>query len=301
MPENHAPIQEEWTVGRLLTWTKGHLETKGIDEPRLAAELLLAHALGCKRIELYTRYNQVATAEQRAAFREMVIAAAEHKPIAYLIGHREFYSLDFIVTPDVLIPRPETELLVELALAWCQEHPADRFTLLDIGTGSGCIAITIAKRQPGIAAMATDISPAALAVAARNGERHGVADRVRFLEADLLSLPPDTVPPGGFDIIVSNPPYIAERDREALPQNVRDYEPGQALLAGEDGLDIYRRLSPEAAPFLRPGGTLILEVGFDQADAVENLFAASSPPLQLLGRSKDLNGIDRAIQFTLPA
>jgi release factor glutamine methyltransferase len=301
MPENHAPTQDEWTIGRLLTWTKGHLEAKGIDEPRLAAELLLAHALGCKRIELYARYNQTAAAEQRAAFREMVIAAAGHKPIAYLIGHREFYSLDFIVTPDVLIPRPETELLVELALTWCKEHPADRFTLLDIGTGSGCIAVTIAKRQSGLAAVATDISAAALVVAAQNAERHGVKDRVRFVEADLLNLPPDAVPPGGFDIIVSNPPYIAERDRETLPQNVGQYEPAQALFSGEDGLDTYRRLGPEVARYLRPGGTLLLEVGFDQAEAVQALFAKASPNLQSVARFKDLNGIDRAIQFTLPA
>jgi release factor glutamine methyltransferase len=300
MPENHAPTQDEWTIGRLLTWTKGHLESKGVDEPRLAAELLLARALGCKRIELYARYNLAPTADQRAAFREMVIAAAEHKPIAHLIGHREFYSLDFIVTPDVLIPRPETELLVELALTWCKEHPADRFSLLDIGTGSGCIAVTIARRQPAVSAVATDISASALAVAAQNADRHGVKDRIRFVEADLFNLPPDVIPPGGFDIIVSNPPYIAERDRETLPQNVGRYEPSQALFAGDDGLDAYRRLSPDVPRCLRPGGTLLLEVGFNQADAVQTLFAEASPTLQLVARFKDLSGIDRALQFTLP-
>ena len=231
----------------------------------------------------------------------MVVAAAGHKPIAYLIGHREFYSLDFVVTPDVLIPRPETELLVELALTWCKEHPRECFTLLDIGTGSGCIAVTVAKRQGGLQAIATDISPAALAVAAGNAERHGVKDRVRFLEADLLNLPADAVPEGGFDIIVSNPPYVAERDRGTLPANVRDYEPGQALFSGEDGLDTYRRLGPDARRLLRPGGTLILEVGHDQADAVQGLFTAASAGMQLLGRFKDLHGIDRAIQFTLAA
>jgi release factor glutamine methyltransferase len=301
MSEKPNPTQDEWTIGRLLTWTKGHLEAKGIDEPRLAAELLLAHVVGCKRIDLYARYSQLATPEQRAAFREMVIAAAEHRPIAYLIGRREFYSLNFIVTRDVLIPRPETELLVELALTWCKEHPRDRYTLLDIGTGSGCIAVTVAKRQPTAQAVATDISSAALAVAGQNADRHGVKDRIRFVEADLLNLPSGAVPPGGFDIIVSNPPYIAERDRGALPQNVRDYEPAQALFAGQDGLDTYRRLCPEVGRFLHPGGTLILEIGFGQADAVQNLFASAAPSLQLIGRFKDLSGIDRAIQFTLSA
>jgi release factor glutamine methyltransferase len=300
MPESDTASQEEWTIRRLLAWTQAHFEAKWVDEPRLAAELLLAEALGCKRIELYLRYDQVPTPAQRSAYREMVRAAAEHKPIAHLTGHREFYSLDFIVTPDVLIPRPETELLVERALAYCREHPRERFHLLDVGTGSGCIAVTIAKRQPAVHAVGTDVSAAALAVAARNAERHGVKDRLRLIQADMLELPAEVVPEHGFDLILSNPPYVAQGERERLPENVRQYEPGVALFGGADGLQAYHRISRDVGRFLRPGGTLIVEVGYEQADAVQALLAAGGSRLALLGRYKDLGGIDRALQFTLP-
>ncbi len=300
MPANAPSPQEEWTIGRLLNWTRNHFESRNLDEPRLAAELLLAHVLGCKRIELYARFGEAPTADQRAVFREMVRAAAEHRPIAYLVGHREFYSLDFLVTPDVLIPRPETELLVELVLEWCKQNPRERYELLDIGTGSGCIAVTIAKRQTSVTALATDISPLALDVAARNAERHAVSQRVRMVQADMLNLPSEAVPSGGFDIAVSNPPYIAEAERDSLPANIRDYEPLTALFAGPDGLDAYRRISADVHRFLRPGGVLFLELGYGQAPAVESLFASASPELRPLGRRRDLSGIDRALAFTLP-
>lgn len=299
MSTSPSSSSDEWTVGRLLAWTKAHFEQKDVDEPRLAAELLLAEALGCKRIDLYARYDSMPSQQQRTAFREMVRGAAEHKPIAYLTGRREFYSLDFIVTPDVLIPRPETEILVEQALVWCQENPRQRFDILDLGAGSGCIAVTIAKRRPEVHAVASDASPAALEVAARNAERHGVADRVRCVQADMFDLPAEAVPAGGFDLIASNPPYVAEEDRDSLPDNVRKFEPAQALFAGADGLDAIRRIAREAPRFLRPGGTLLLEVGYNQADAVANLFAGDAPTLRLLGRIKDLSGIDRVLQFTL--
>lgn len=301
MSANSPSSQEEWTIGRLLNWTKSHFESRSLDEPRLAAELLLAQALGCKRIELYTRFDEMPPADQRAAYRELVVAAADHKPIAYLIGHREFYSLDFLVTPDVLIPRPETELLVELALDWCKQAPRERHELLDIGTGSGCIAITIAKRQPAVRAVATDVSPTALQVAARNAERHAVSSRVRFVQADMLDLPPDAVPAGGFDLILSNPPYIPQADRDSLPANIRDYEPSVALFGGLDGLDFYRRIGAGVHRLLRPGGVLSVELGCGQASAVEGIFASASPALRLLGRHRDLSGIHRALQFTLPA
>jgi release factor glutamine methyltransferase len=192
-------------------------------------------------------------------------------------------------------------LLVELALDWCKQHARERYELLDLGTGSGCIAITIAKRQPGVRAVATDVSASALEVAARNAELHAVADRVRLVQADMLEVPAEAVPPGGFDVIVSNPPYIAETERDALPANVRDHEPAVALFGGSDGLHSYRRISAGVHRLLRPGGMLAMEVGYEQAAAVEAVFAAGSPALQLLGRHRDLAGIDRAVQFTLPA
>lgn len=289
-------VLDSWSIARLLAWTAAHLESKHVDEPRLSAELLLAEAMHCRRIDLYARFDQEPSAEQRSVFRDLVRAAGEHRPIAHLIGHREFYSLDFHVTPDVLIPRPETELVVERALAWCADHPAERHELLDVGVGSGCITIAAAKRCPTLYALATDISAPALAVAADNAARHGVADRVRCLQADLLDLPAEAVPEGGFELIVSNPPYIGERERESLPRNVRDYEPAAALFSGADGLDVFRRLAADVRRHLRPDGTLILEVGHTQADAVQKLFTEQAG-LTFLARYKDLSGIDRVLQF----
>lgn len=297
-PEQES--EETWTVGRLLTWTKQHFQSRQVDEPLLSAELLLAKVLGCRRIDLYARYAEEPTPDQRTAFRDLLRAAAEHQPIAYLIGEREFYSLAFEVTPEVMIPRPETELLVERALAWCAEHQAERYDLLDLGTGSGCVAVTIAKREPAARVIASDISQAALGIAARNVTRHGVADRVQCVLADTLSLPAEVVPDGGFDVIVSNPPYIGEHERDSLPENVRRYEPHQALFGGGDGLEAFRRMAGQVGDYLRPRGTLILEVGCAQADAVEEILTAGGQ-LRAAGRFKDLRGIERALEFTLPA
>ncbi len=303
MAQQAARSNGDWTVGKLLAWTRQHLESRGIDDARLCAELLLAKALDCERIILYTRFNEQPTDGQRATFREMVKAAAEHKPIAYLIGRKEFYSLGFLVTPDVLIPRPETELLVECVEAWCAARPQETFDVLDVGTGSGCIAIAIAKRNEAVQAVGTDISPAALAVARQNAEHHGVTDRVRFLEADMLDLPaearPGGEPDGRFDVIVSNPPYVAEGDRADLPANIRDHEPGVALFCGADGLDAYRRLADELGGCLKPGGLLLVEVGDDQAGDVETILKSEAGVL-LDGRHEDLAGIERALAFTLP-
>lgn len=299
MPDPPAAAPNDWTIGKLLTWTRSHFESRSVDEPRLSAEILLAHALGCRRIDLYARFEQVPSEEQRAVFRELVRKAAEHQPIAYLVGHKEFYSLDFLVTPDVLIPRPETELLVEQSLAWCATHPRDRYELLDLGTGSGCIAIAFCKRHPSVHAVASDNSEAALAVAAQNIRRHELAERIRTIRADLFDLPLDAVPPGKFDLIVSNPPYVSETDRESLPENVRKYEPAAALFAGTDGLDVFRRIASDVTRYLQPGGLLLVEVGMDQSDKVDAIFAAQG--LKQHGRFKDTSGIERAIAFTLPA
>jgi len=294
MPEN-ATTPTTWTIGNLLTWTRGHLEKSGVEDARLCAELLLAKAMGLKRIELYARFDQAATEAQRSTFRELVKAAAAHQPIAYLIGEKEFYSLPFKVTPDVLIPRPETELLVERALTWCKEHPQERIDLLDIGTGSGCIAIAIAKRCPAVQVVAGDVSAAALRVGEENARRHAM-DRIRFIEADLLNLPADA--PTKFDIILSNPPYVADSQRDSLPANVRDYEPASALFAGPDGLSIYRRFAETVHTRLKVGGLLALEVGLGQAGEVESIMV-SKGFLTAAGRFKDLAGIERVVTFTL--
>ncbi len=296
MPPEQTTTPATWTIGSLLTWTRGHFEKSGVDDGRLCAELLLAKALGCKRIELYTRFEQAPTDAQRTAYRELVRAAAAHEPIAYLIGTKEFYSLDFTVTPDVLIPRPETELLVELALSWCKANPRDSYGILDVGTGSGCIAITLAKRLPTSRVVGSDISEPALVVARENAKRNKV-ENVRFEHADLLEFPIELIP-AQFDVIVSNPPYISKADEATLPETVRKYEPALALFAAGDGLEIYRKLAANAMDRLKTGGMLAVEVGFQQADRVVEIFASS--PLQLTGRHRDSAGIERALAFTLP-
>ena len=275
MTEPTLTNDAEWTIARLLQWTQQYLAQKGVDEARLATELLLSHALGCKKIELYTRFETVPPAEKRTAFRELVQAAAEHAPVAYLVGYKEFFSLGFEVTPAVLIPRPETEALVVRGLQLCKERGWTEPRFLDVGAGSGCIAVTLLKHLPAARAVATDISAAALEVARRNAARHGVEDRVTLVEADRLHLGADRVPAGGFDFLVSNPPYIADRDLAGLPRTIRDHEPTLALSAGPDGLAFYRDFAASAPVLLRPDGAVVVEIGYDQEAAVRDVFLRS--------------------------
>ena len=218
-------------------------------------------ALGCRKIELYTRFDQTPGDDQRAVFRDLVRQAGEHTPIAYLLGRREFFSLDFNVTPAVLIPRPETEVLAQRAIQMCREAQPRVLQILDVGTGSGCIAIAIGKYAANAMLVASDLSPEAAAVAASNVERHGLAERVRVVQADLVCLLKELVPPGGFDLIVSNPPYIPQDAWKELPVHIRDHEPRIALTPGPEGMEIHRRLAAEAPAVLAPGGTLLVEVG----------------------------------------
>ena len=299
MGEESCAATEVWTIGLLLRWTTEYLSRAGVDEPRLSAELLLSHALGCAKIELYTRFDQEPTDQQRVAFRELVRQAAEHKPVAYLVGHKEFYSLDFAVTPEVLIPRPETEVLVERAIACCQASEEPQVHLLDMGTGSGCIAVAILSQVAKVRAVGSDVSATALAVARHNAETHQVADRLRLVQADRLNLPEDCVPSGGFDLIVSNPPYVAQRDMESLPRNVGEYEPRVALLAGADGLTFYRTLGESGPSLLKPGGALLVEIGAGMADAVHQVME-SGEAFEHSGTWRDASGSHpRVMQFVL--
>ncbi len=298
MTQTRPTDTTDWTIGKLLDWTRAHFELRGVEEPRLCAEILLARALACRRIDLYAQYERRPDESQRAAFREMVKAAAEHRPIAYIVGKREFYSLEFDVTPDVLIPRPETEIIVEKSLAHAATCPGERVTVRDVGTGSGCIAVTIAKREPRAQVIATDISEPALAVARGNAAKHGVTDRVTFAAAGLMERT-DGEPGEAYDIIAANLPYVATADAQALPKMVRDYEPATALFAGVDGLDLFRRMAPQVPSRLRPGGLLLLEIGQGQAEAVTTLFVDAG--LELTGAFADLRGIVRTLGFTLPA
>lgn len=270
-----------WTVGRLLTSAVEFLTRRGIDEPRLSAEILLGHALECTRIQLYTRYEQVPDDARRARYRELVQKAAANTPIAYLVGFKEFFSLPFAVTPDVLIPRPETETLVERAVEWCRRRTAGRNSdagalhLFDLGCGSGCVVIAALKQLPLARGLATDVSPAALDVARGNAERHAIGERLQFASADRFDLPGDVVPPGGFDVLLCNPPYVAESEMDRLPASVRDFEPRRALTPGGDGLEFYRAIGTRGADFLRPDGGVFVEIGAGQGPRVRELMTAN--------------------------
>lgn len=249
---------EAWTVGRLLQWTTDFLKQKDSTSPRLDAEVLLATARNCQRIELYTAFDEQPTEAIRDKFRGLVRRRAEGEPVAYLVGHREFYSLAFQVTRDVLIPRPETELLVVALLDAAKELGVRQSSLsiADVGTGSGIVAVCAAKHLPNCRVTAIDVSPKALAVAQANIETHGVGDRVELVESDLFSQVDDRQ----FDLIASNPPYVSEPEMRELRSEVAGYEPHLALCGGPTGTEIIRRLVPAAAERLASGGYLLLEV-----------------------------------------
>ncbi|MCA9024353.1 MAG: peptide chain release factor N(5)-glutamine methyltransferase [Planctomycetaceae bacterium] len=271
MSANATNPADTWTIRRVLEWTTGYLSEHGSESPRLEAEILLAYAKQCPRIQLYTHFDDELSDEVRGRMRALVKRRADLEPVAYLVGHREFFSLDFEVNRDVLIPRPETELLVMEALEALKAAEVSG-RVLDIGTGSGCIAIAIAHRAPTAAVTAVDISESALVVARRNAERHNVADRVSFLQGDLFA------PLGAgeeFDVIVSNPPYVSTDDQTGLEQDVVRHEPHGALFAGRDGLDVIRRIIDTAPQHLRAGGSLFLEFSPEQADSIVALLHAS--------------------------
>jgi len=280
-----------WTVGRLLTWTTEWLASRGSESPRLDAEVLLAFVRGCQRIALYTAFDVPVNDDERARFRGLVKRRGEGEPVAYLVGSKEFFSLPFGVSPAVLIPRPETEGLVIRVLDICQAA-GEKTRIVDVGTGSGAIAVTLAKRMPLAAFVATDISSAALAVARDNATRHGVADRIEFVECDLLDAPAAV---GPWNVIVSNPPYVREDEFDALPRDVRQHEPRTALVSGPTGVEVVGRLAAAAAEQLVPGGWLVVEVGPSTAAAAEKVIAAQAS-LSLEPTLKDMAALPRIVQ-----
>jgi release factor glutamine methyltransferase len=288
-PAPAPPTPTVWTIQALLSWTTNYLAQKGIENPRAEAHLLLAHVLNCSKIDLVVRYDDVPTEADRARFRELIHRRVAGWPVAYLIGTRDFYLLTFEVTPAVLIPRPDTETLVLEALA--RLKPLANPTVLDLGTGSGCIAVSIAHQKPDARVVAVDISPDALDVARRNAARHRVADRITFLQGDLFA----PLPPGSrFDLVVSNPPYIAAHEFADLAPEVRDHEPRTALDGGSDGLTFYRRIAAGVGTVLKPGGLLLVEIGATQEADVRAILAAQ-PGLHLGPTLKDLAGRPRVI------
>jgi release factor glutamine methyltransferase len=277
-------LSEVWTVLKLLRWTADYFTGRGIDSPRLDAELLLAETLGLDRVGLYLNFERPLEAKELTAYRDKVRRRAGREPLAYILGRTEFWSLPVKVTPAVLIPRPDTERLVEVALPLL----ASGSRVLDVGTGSGVLAIALAHERPDLTVVAIDLSPAALAVAAENARDNGVAERITFIETDLAVLPA-----GPFNLIMANPPYIPHGELATLMPEVRDFEPPLALDGGIDGLEAYRALARQAGEVLAPGGWLLVEVGSGQAPAVRDLIAGAG--LTEIFTAHDLAGIERVV------
>jgi release factor glutamine methyltransferase len=281
-------VDGEWTVGRLLAWTTDWLSRRGSEFPRLDAEVLLAHVRGCPRIALYTSYGEVVGEEQRGRFRELVQRRGDGEPVAYLTGVREFFSIPFRVTPDVLVPRPETEMLVVRGLDLCRPIAAPR--IADVGTGSGAVAVALATHLPAATVVAIDRSAAALRIARGNVAARGLEDRVTCVEGDLFGgLEADEC----FDLIVSNPPYVREDAFEGLPRDVRLHEPREALVAGPSGVEVIARLVEQSVERLVEGGWLLVEVG--PATLAERVI----DQVPALGRGPtlpDLAGLPRLVQ-----
>lgn len=269
-----ASASEPWTTRGLLAWTTQHFTRHGIDHPRLAAEMLLGHVLGVPRMKLYTESDRPASADERASFRSLVERAAGHEPVDYLVGHSPFFTLAFTVNRDVLIPRPSTETLVEHVLQHARRAGSRPLRVADVGTGSGAIAVALARHLAACDVVATDVSEVALNVARVNADRHGVASRIVFRCGDLYT------PLGNerFDYVVSNPPYIDDRAWEQVPTNVKAYEPHLALRAGADGLRFIRPIVCNAGRYLTEGGQLCVEIAATQ-EAVALALAAEAPAL----------------------
>jgi release factor glutamine methyltransferase len=264
------PSNDTWTIQRLLNWVTEYLTSKGIESPRLSAELLLSYVLALKRIDLYTQFDKQVPQDQLDKLHELVKRAGLYEPVAYLTGKTEFYSLELDITADCMIPRPETELLVQRAIEFLRTRSGVQY-VCDLCTGSGCIAVAIAKNSPDALITATDISAAVLEVAARNVEKHGLKEQVRLLCGDLFEPVIQQLDVSQFDLIVCNPPYVSISEYENLDKNIKDYEPQFALLAGEDGMDVYRKIFEKVDDFLKPGAALMLEIGYAQGSAVREL------------------------------
>lgn len=285
-----------WTIQKLLNWVTEYLTTKGIESPRLSAELLLSHLLRLKRIDLYTQFDKQVLQQQLDQLHDLVKRAGLHEPVGYLTGKTEFYSLELDITADCMIPRPETELLVQRAIEFLRTRSGVQY-VCDLCTGSGCIAVAIAKNFPDARVIATDISAAALEVAAGNFEKHHLNEHVRLLCGDLFDPIIQQLDVKQFDLIVCNPPYVSTAEYEKLDKNVKDYEPQCALLAGADGMDVYRRIIEKVDDYLKYGASLMLEIGYAQGAAVKDLMDQSGIFTEVK-IEKDFHNNDRIIIAT---
>lgn len=288
-------MNKQPTVRDILVKTEAYLREKSADSPRLSAQLVLAKGLGLDRMKLFLEMDRPLTAAELDAVRPLVARRGRGEPVAYITGEREFYSLSFEVAPGVLIPRPETELVIEQVRLKFAPDQALRFA--DLGTGSGCLAVTLAVTFPKATGLALDLSPEALAVAARNVARHGASGRVELVEGRFEELPATH---GGYDLVVSNPPYVSQAEYGELSREVAAFEPRGALTAGPTGLEAYPAVIAAAARTLVPGGWLMMEIGWKQGAAVRELVEASPAGFEEVAAVRDLAGLDRVVVGRLP-
>jgi release factor glutamine methyltransferase len=274
-----------WIIKKVLGFATDYFTKANIESPHLEAEILLANALNLKRIDLYIQFEKVLNEQELAKFKGFILRRKNHEPTAYITGTRSFMSLDLMVTKDVLIPRPETELLIETAMDMAKRFDIPK--ILDIGTGSGAIAISLAKYIPASKIHATDISDKAVKIASENAKAHNVLDRITFDSADLYPAS------GKFDIIVSNPPYIKSKDIAALAPEIKNFEPLSALDGGEDGLKFYRMIIPRAKEFLNDKGLLLLEIDPGLAEGIVKLIKEAG--FSKIDVKKDLQDLDRVL------
>jgi release factor glutamine methyltransferase len=287
---------QKWTIQKLLNWITEYLTKKRIDSPRLSAEILLSGVLSMQRIDLYTQFDKQVSQEHLHRLHDLVKRAAQNEPVAYLLGKTEFYSLQFNITPDCMVPRPETELLTERAIEFLRTRP-EKQLICDLCTGSGCIAIAIAVNCPDARLIATDICDAALSVAAKNLEKYHLKERIKLLCGDLFDPLIPQLDVSKFDLIVCNPPYVSAAEFESLETNVKAYGPRIALYAGEDGLDVYRRIVEKIDQFLRPDAALMLEIGYAQGQAVRELLEQTES-FNKISIEKDFHNNDRIVTAT---
>lgn len=282
------------TIAQAIAEGAARFRASQVDEERRTAGVLLCHTLGIDRTQLLIRSEEQINDSDYQAYLQLVAQRAAGKPLQYITGHQEFYGLDFTVNPDVLIPRPETEFLVERVIKLAGDPSKEKNPLIvDVGTGSGCIAITLAVHLPLARLIATDISSTALEVARVNADRHGVSNRIRFMEGDALEPLARLGLEGAVDVLASNPPYVEAAVSELIQREVREWEPYTALFGGTDGLDFYRRLLEDAPNYLKPGACVVLEIGFSQLDSIWSMLGGGR--LELVDTTPDLQGIARTL------
>ncbi len=295
MPEKKSPspFNTQWTIIKIIRWATSYLKTHDIDSPRATGEILLAHALKLKRIDLYLNFDQPLVADELKAFKTLIKRRIKREPVAYILGVKEFWSLDLEVTEDVLIPRPETECLVEAALEHLSKSPSSRSQrILELGTGSGAVVLALASQQPRHIYFSSDHCVPAAELARRNAQRHDLCGIIHFFAGDwLLPLNPTK---SGFDMIVSNPPYVPSQVLYGLQPEIHRYEPIAALNGDKDGLYCLKKIVGAAHDYLKPGGVLVLEIGHDQRDSVHRIFS-DVDHYENFRCTKDYSGYDRVV------